>query len=72
MEEQIKDITLNLSTLEDYSELRTVIINPTNRYLIPIAVVDIDLMIELHNYRAVKNLKDRRKDLLELKLKRKK
>jgi len=43
-----------------------------NTEMILIADVDIDLINELHNYGAVKNLKDRRKDLFELKLKRKK
>ena len=43
-----------------------------NTEMILIADVDIDLINELHNYGAVKNLKDRRKDLFELKLKKKK
>jgi predicted amidohydrolase len=43
-----------------------------NTEMILIADVDIDLINELHNYGAIKNLKDRRKDLFELKLKRKK
>jgi len=35
--------------------------------MILIADVDIDLLNELHNYGSVKNLKDRRIDLFELK-----
>ncbi|HEY8388226.1 MAG TPA: bifunctional GNAT family N-acetyltransferase/carbon-nitrogen hydrolase family protein [Parasegetibacter sp.] len=38
-----------------------------NTEMILIADVDIDLLNELHNYGSVKNLKDRRKDLFELK-----
>lgn len=38
-----------------------------NTEMILIADVDIDLLIELHNYGSVKNLKDRRKDLFSLK-----
>ena len=38
-----------------------------NTEMIVIADVDIDLITELHNYGSVKNLKDRRKDLFELK-----
>ena len=38
-----------------------------NTEMIVIADVDIDLLNELHNYGSVKNLKDRRKDLFELK-----
>jgi len=37
-----------------------------NTEMILIADVDIDLITELHNYGSVKNLKDRRKDLFEL------
>lgn len=40
-----------------------------NTEMILIADVDIDLLNELHNYGSVKNLKDRRKDLFELKKK---
>jgi predicted amidohydrolase len=38
-----------------------------NTEMILIADVDVDLLRELHNYGAVNNLKDRRKDLYELK-----
>ena len=38
-----------------------------NTEMILIADVDIDLLRELHNYGSVNNLKDRRKDLFELK-----
>ena len=38
-----------------------------NTEMILIADVDIDQLNELHNYGSVKNLKDRRKDLFELK-----
>jgi predicted amidohydrolase/GNAT superfamily N-acetyltransferase len=38
-----------------------------NTEMILIADVDIDLLRELHNYGSVKNLKDRRKDIFELK-----
>lgn len=38
-----------------------------NTEMILITDVDIDLLNELHNYGSVKNLKDRRKDLFELK-----
>lgn len=38
-----------------------------NTEMILIADVDIDLINELHNYGSVKNLKDRRKDIYELK-----
>ena len=38
-----------------------------NTEMILISDVDIDLLTELHNYGSVKNLKDRRKDLFELK-----
>lgn len=38
-----------------------------NTEMILIVDVDIDLLTELHNYGSVKNLKDRRKDLFELK-----
>jgi predicted amidohydrolase/GNAT superfamily N-acetyltransferase len=38
-----------------------------NNEMILIADVDIDLLRELHNYGSVKNLKDRRKDIFELK-----
>lgn len=37
-----------------------------NTEMILIADVDVDLLNELHNYGTVKNLKDRRKDLFEL------
>ncbi len=37
-----------------------------NTEMILISDVDIDLLRELHNYGAVKNLKDRRKDIFEL------
>jgi hypothetical protein len=37
--------------------------------MILIADVDIDLLRELHQYGAVRNLLDRRKDLFELKRK---
>ena len=40
-----------------------------NTEMILIADVDIDLLNELHNYGSVKNLKDRRHDLFELKKK---
>ncbi len=40
-----------------------------NTEMILIADVDIDLLSELHQFGAVKNLKDRRKDLFELKKK---
>lgn len=40
-----------------------------NTEMILISDVDIDLLTELHNYGSVKNLKDRRKDLFELKKK---
>lgn len=40
-----------------------------NTEMILIADVDIDLLRELHQYGAVRNLKDRRKDLFELKRK---
>ena len=39
----------------------------TNTEMILISDVDIDLLTELHNYGAVKNLKDRRLDLYECK-----
>jgi len=39
----------------------------TNTEMILISDVDIDLLTELHNHGAVKNLKDRRHDLYELK-----
>ncbi len=38
-----------------------------NTEMILIADVDVDLLNELHNYGSVKNMKDRRKDLFELK-----
>jgi predicted amidohydrolase/GNAT superfamily N-acetyltransferase len=38
-----------------------------NTEMILITDVDLDLLIELHNYGSVKNLKDRRKDLYQLK-----
>ena len=38
-----------------------------NAEMILIADVDLDLLRELHNYGSVKNLKDRRLDLFELK-----
>lgn len=40
-----------------------------NTEMIIISDVDIDLLKELHNYGAVKNLKDRRKDIYELRKK---
>lgn len=40
-----------------------------NTEMILISDVDLDLLRELHNYGSVKNLKDRRKDLFELKRK---
>jgi len=40
-----------------------------NTEMILIADVDIDLLRELHLFGSVKNLKDRRKDLFELKKK---
>jgi predicted amidohydrolase/GNAT superfamily N-acetyltransferase len=42
-----------------------------NTEMIVIADVDIDLLNELHNYGAVKNLKDRRTELYEVRWKRK-
>lgn len=39
----------------------------SNTEMILIADVDIDLLRELHNYGSVKNLKDRRKDVFDLK-----
>ena len=38
-----------------------------NTEMILIADVDLDLLRELHNYGSVKNLKDRRQDIYELK-----
>jgi predicted amidohydrolase len=40
-----------------------------NTEMILVADVDLDLLRELHTYGSVRNLKDRRKDLFELKLK---
>lgn len=41
----------------------------TNTEMILIADVDIDLLRELHEFGSVKNLKDRRKDVFELRRK---
>ncbi len=43
-----------------------------NTEMILVADVDLDLLKELHNYGSVKNLKDRRTDLYELRKKKKK
>lgn len=40
-----------------------------NAEMVLIADVDINLLIELHEFGSVKNLKDRRKDIFELKKK---
>lgn len=40
-----------------------------NTEMILIADVDLDMLLEVHNYGSVKNLKDRRKDIYELKKK---
>lgn len=42
-----------------------------NTEMILVADVDIDLLTELHNYGAVRNLKDRRTDLYEIRIKNK-
>ena len=39
--------------------------------MILISDVDLDLLSELHTYGSVRNLKDRRQDLYELRLKKK-
>lgn len=39
--------------------------------MILISDVDLDLLNELHTYGSVRNLKDRRQDLYELRLKKK-
>ena len=42
-----------------------------NTEMILVSDVDLDLLNELHTYGSVRNLKDRRHDLYEVKMKRK-
>lgn len=55
---EIENIELVFLTLEDYHELKTVMIH--------IADVDIDMLRELHQFGSVRNLKNQRKDIYQI------